>query len=508
MKIDEWIKKRLANGKLPSKEVVLDVISTKSLLGAVTDLSKALKKDALQELGQWHNEDLGEFVDEASHHKESKLPEGFQEMATNPDTLHSFITERQMDFDKGISPKLITEKTPQGMFMIRPYHGDDKRTGELPSNLPFTGFNIMAAKNIYDKSGLSHLIEDVGSVRARPDLGIDYPVTIHRFESDEKYGKAAHYLRGDVGFTAKYKTHKDAEDPVGNPKGINPLQAKQMAAMDWLLGNSDRHPHNWLIAKNINNEGNRDIKAFDHDRVFDYDSSSSRSFSEALETNGPSAKLGDHYDKPHGSDKKFKDWWNQNKSKLYEETNRQISMIKDDGMRRNVRTNFNNRYEGIDNWAEKTGPNSSVIDATAMVALYHYRKIPEEDMSKLLEQLPSDPHEGMSALIGQIPAEDPLDSLSKFNEKQFKKSSAAEVASAILQNAQPAHASSLLSKLNDTNTDHHEIKNMILDDLMGDPSTHSEHLQDIVDSAEKNERLISPYRLKRIKTLLRENNDT
>lgn len=541
MNINDWINSRHRKESRPSEpEPAPYVASSRNLIKTVSELSKALSNKQIKALGDsFHSENIADLTEDYHHHVNSGAPSGFSKAVSDPQT-HGFLglydhTRTQAGIeDAGISPKLVT-KTPHGVFMIKPYHSEDKVSGQLPSDLPFSGFNIMAAKNLFEKSGLGHMIEDVGSIPSRPDLGIEFPATIHKFHDREKYGLGSQL--GQRGFTAEgdIKTRPEARpsgatdfppdtlelnykpnvdlDEMDNPFKIDPLQARQMAAMDFLLGNVDRHRNNWLVSKELDpNTGHRNIVAFDHDRLFNYGKSAASSFIEQLMTRGPSRELKDaHYNEYHPADDHFKDWWTKNKDNIYSEMNRQTSYIKNDGMRRYVRSNFNKRFETIDKWAsaERGTPITELED---YIHPDPYAKISQTEMNDILNKLPTDSHQAMGAVLDLMPPQDKTypadqrlmrgDDWRNMWQNRFKRGQLTEIASALVQNSDPSHAHSLISKMyGDEHKD--RMRNSILDDLMANPEYHKDHLRDILNKAGESRLLLSPYRKKRIEELLK-----
>lgn len=529
MDIYKWMNRRIKKESSPTQvELSPYIISSRSLINATIELSKAFVKNSIQKLkDEWHSDDLSDLVDEHHHHFNSSVPDEFKKVLQDPKeykfTEGPGLATRLGIKDRGISPKLVSE-TPHGIFMIKPYHSEDKVSGTMPSDVPFSGFNIMAAKNIYNKAGLDHLIENVSSLPANSNTDIDFPVTVHKFHSKDEYGLGSDL--GQKGFTAEgdYSTNpaggswaipitESSLDSRDNPFKINPLQARQMASMDYLLGNVDRHNNNWLVSKVPDTKtGYRNIVAFDHDRLFNYGGDGSRSFADFLQIKGPSRHLKDaHYGDYHGSDDHFKNWWNENKGNISNEMNRQLSYIKDDGTRRYIRSNFASRFEALDKWAS-TEPEMPITEADHEHEFTPYSSISQDEMHRVLQRLPSDPHEALYAVLDSFPSEfktptradvqGGLNPWKKEHQNRNRRTGLIEIASAVVQNADPQHAGSLVSKMfGDREKD--KMRNAILDDLMSNPEAHRDHLSNILENAKQNPNLMSPYRVKKIEDLLR-----
>lgn len=299
------------------------------------------------------NQDIAhqEVVDHSHHLTSHPAPEHYAQFLNSPELLKS-----QKDPMKGKSTKMIhqiptDEQDPSGTqepvkqtIMTKPYHQNLYSGTRSWVKHPIQGWATMTSKSVYDAAGLNNNIEQVAT---HEHNGI--PVTVHSFSPNYK---TIYSLQEEQGV---YNT-----DPV--KRSVNPLQVEQIAAMDFLMGNNDRHPKNLMVADHTDDQGYHNLLSIDHERNFQYfkplnavrkprygeevkehDHPADYISNSALREAKRAAWNNDHWD--------FYEWWKTAGPKIKEDFERNLEYIKDTSIRDHIRKNFERRYDMLQKWA-------------------------------------------------------------------------------------------------------------------------------------------------------------
>jgi hypothetical protein len=252
--------------------------------------------------------------------------------------LHSEEAERLVDnsahFDNNDLPEK-EEGDDVNITTIKPYYQNIIPSTRDWVQFPIQGWATMASKAIFNAAELGGISEDVYT-----DTHQDTPITVHKL--------APGY---DSVFAAKKETSKwDA--PM--QRATDPLQVYQIAFMDFLMGNMDRHSMNLMINKTKNDEGFFPLLALNHGDNFqyqshlsglDFDSPSEYLNQSALSTAKEAAPAFTDYSK-------VKSWWLDHAEQIKNEFKQQLEYIKDTNIKEHIDKNFDRRFSMIQMWAE------------------------------------------------------------------------------------------------------------------------------------------------------------
>jgi len=222
------------------------------------------------------------------------------------------------------------------VYMTKPYHRDPEDWDSLRSPMHLMGWASLTNHNLYNSANIGHLCEDV---QTHIHKGI--PLLVHPFN------KKARPL-----FTGSLSSPPLSEKKSPSKKSVLALQ--QIAVMDYLTHNVDRHSGNLMIMKETDTP-----MAIDHERSFQYSApSDGRSPSDCLNN------LLRHIVRFYGDDRvrkhftsgsnlnPLRHWWNTNKDNLIEEFNKNIAHIKIPSAKKHITDNFMMRLGKMDNWAK------------------------------------------------------------------------------------------------------------------------------------------------------------
>lgn len=413
MNIEKWINGRYKLKAKKSPIVKSIVKSTQLIISEEIELRKAIKDKDWLNISMDHDKDQESKVSSTYHTVNSKIdPEYHSHFYDKSNTY-----DTAPDIGGGISPKIINNFNGQ-KFMTKPYYGKSLR------DVPLSGFSVMATKNLYHAGGIKDLVEDVSATslsRGKQKI----PVTVHKFAGGFK--NAAEFKKNNeiagrtvthnssVGTTNMIDMANTDEDltekkPVNvNPHNINQLHAKKIGAMDFLVGNFDRHANNLMVG-GIGDNGERNLLAIDHDRSFDYKPHNSP-FSQ-YNISAMSNWMGD--DSAYTSNEKDKElasWWTNNKDSIYSEMNNNLREIGDHQLRKYVRRNFDQRHQMLSNWADNhKNTNKSFFQDLEPVNAHPLHTTDEDGLAHLRESLPDNKLESVNLLVNlmkQPKGEDP-----------------------------------------------------------------------------------------------------
>jgi len=237
---------------------------------------------------------------------------------------------------KGISPKIIHntgDKTTS--YMTKPYYRAPDEGGN--SHLPIMGWATATNHALYQAGNIGNLCEKI-----QTHVHNGTPVTVHPFERDYQ----------DAGSIDRY--HMPSRLPVHLH-----LPYQQIAMMDFLTHNTDRHSGNFMVKKGrtqLGQDHKQDLTplAIDHERSFQY---LDRQLSHPADS---IMKLLQHtmgaYDNAKatvsGMDMKpLAQWWNTNKDRIIDTFHKHAAHIKHDSVRKHVTDHFMARAGMLNDWA-------------------------------------------------------------------------------------------------------------------------------------------------------------
>jgi hypothetical protein len=280
---------------------------------------------------------------------------------------------------EGISRKVvyITKHEPQGdlfaptrvtmdnKYMVKPYHEAVVRRIQSWQKYPIQGWAEMTNQALYHAAGIGHLHQKVHV--SEHDMGAGFEkepaLVIHIQPGFKQLAQATRtvHIGGGV---------RDDEPiiPTENAK----RQARQIALMDFLTNNLDRHTGNLLIS-----EDGENLLAIDHSRNFQYFNNHRYKWDSRRQTAtirhmtdrfGPyfsfvTSAIGkvdrQNYVGHQGDDYEIAtkrleayspvfEWWGEHSDKVKAAFEQHLPLIKDEKVRAHVRRNFMQRAEWLD----------------------------------------------------------------------------------------------------------------------------------------------------------------
>lgn len=409
MDLKSWRNKRLhIEEPRPLQKALEYTPSTRDLLNLQVNLHKAIKEEDWDNLvDNGHDESLSSSADPSGHQSQHPLGQDFTTFINDPTPYPNLVNP----YDTGLSVKSIN-KTPQGTFMMKPYFEGTMRE----STNPFSGFSAMTAKSMFNAGGLNSLVEDISTGNHK---GV--PITFHKFADDYDdlkdvrgtkvsfegndsvtmpAGDFEHEILDSAQIHQGILHHMD--EAYSNPYNINPMQAKQIGIMDYLLGNRDRHGGNIKISRDADQNGFKNLLAIDHDRLFDYNNDN---FAEQF-TNRAFGEHGFQINihKPEDHDTEVVSWWEKNRSGLLKALHENTKNIKNPVEKSFITESFFNRMEVIDDYtkkyrsAQESGSIRPSMNSIANHAPSSKMRIHGPKMDQLNTALPADPSEAIGSL--------------------------------------------------------------------------------------------------------------
>jgi hypothetical protein len=363
------------------------------------DIKKSIGKNDWQKIVNRHVPSSASVVDHQFHTSNG----------TGNKTLHdvihhiNVIKPRKKSATEGISQKLVfdhphltAEHAPP--VMIKPYH--KKLEARDHVSLPITGWSTMATKALYNAGGIGHLAEDV---TAGEHQGV--PLTIHKMAP------------GFQNIENHYDWYRKL--PKGNAH-LNPMSVQQVALMDYLANNSDRHVANLMVGSGEGEDGYTPMLAIDHERNFQYnmqpnlarrwgndepptlgDHPSQYMDKTASPGNFIASRMTDYLD-PH----ELASWWQDNGSKIRQEMANQLVAIKDEHVRKHISDNFNKRADLLDQWSQhpselwkKYNHDEPADEQFPKLYMQKFPRKYKEESAKVMAQLPADPVEAANKIL-------------------------------------------------------------------------------------------------------------
>ena len=304
-----------------------------------------------------HDKDYSKTVDHQFHTVNGKVPQIYQNLLEHPDVAPSLHVP-----EAGFFPKLVHDvspyKTPgdpqsvtkSNYVMMKPYHQKLLKGVDYIADKPILGWATMANKALYNAGGIGHLAEEVTAAMHK-----NIPVTIHSFDSPDFKSVA----------DGIYQDHINGEDSGKQPEyrsKPNPLHTQQIAIMDYLSNNVDRHNNNLLVSDKAGQDGYHPILAIDHALNFQYKKTmpairgpeGERDLRDSpKEYLNRSALRFANAASPTDKDwSQLASWWKQNGTGIQQEMNKQLAGITDQSTREHIRKNFNQRWSVLNDWAQ------------------------------------------------------------------------------------------------------------------------------------------------------------
>jgi len=359
-----------------------------------TKIGMAFESTDWNKIEKSHDSQGSDVVDPTEHLNSYKPSQSYL------DVIDSKLPQSSTPFggiESGRSSKMVHDISDEqnesinSRVMTKPYHSLINQTDRSWVKNPIRGWSTMATKALYDSANLGDIIEDV---KVHEHNGV--PVTVHTFGKD---------------YDTVYDLHDQSsrfQSPI--QRAPDPLQIYQIAAMDFLTGNIDRHGFNLLISKNQNESGHHPLLAIDHENNFQYhktlSDTSGTDDKYSPERNIDGRKTSKPYDYIHLSNglhqahrasyddgiSNFHKWWVNNSNAIKETFEKQLSMIKSKPVREHVQKNFNMRFNLIQDWSE-TDPESNLFDKdySQDVSLSNMELAKPEVVQSIIGALPNDP---------------------------------------------------------------------------------------------------------------------
>ena len=358
------------------------------LLKIRDQLEKALHPTDRSILLGAHNPAASEIVSPAAHLAQGGVHQRFRDMLASPNPHHSIASiarripgEPAQKHQMGVSPKTIhtiTDKDEAHHYMTKPYHTHTEPGTEAYGTMPISGWATMTNRNLYHAAGLGNMVEKVG---AHEHEGV--PLVTSHFHPGHISVRSIKQSRAMEPVTAKGE--ESAAHAMAMPR-FDPLQVHQMATMDFLTNNADRHTGNIMTNPQRNQAGYNSLLAIDHDRSFQYQQNP-----KSLRNPAPPGK--DLYDEPshylsnylsrHSQEapsninERHREWWKKNSPAIKEQFAKDLESIKDPSVRRHIEQNFNDRAGLVDEWAKepKLHAKHSLFDRDMPLQVKHYEII-------------------------------------------------------------------------------------------------------------------------------------
>lgn len=322
------------------------------------------------------------------------------------------IKPRKKESTEGISQKLIFDHPHLTLqhaapVMIKPYH--KKLENRAWTTIPVTGWATMATKGLFNAGGIGHLAEDV---TAGEHKGI--PLTVHKLAPN------FHNIM----------EHMDWNGKPSSRMRLDRYDLQRVAALDFLTNNVDRHAGNLMVdLSSTNTNGTNPVLAIDHERNFQYNltPTQARKLSPTdapMRWDHPSNYTSKHNPGMFYANKAshdigwndLVDWWTEHGPKIRKEMENQLTAIKDEHVRKHIRSNFNNRADVLDRWAEDPtvdlfagshNREDAQPDDNEYLRAYKALRVTNEKFprkykeasAKVISQLPPDPSEAADKIL-------------------------------------------------------------------------------------------------------------
>lgn len=321
---------------------------------SMTDLVKAVKAKDWSRVANKQHPDAELAVDHKPHMAQFPVHAEYGKMLSSPEKHSGHKLE-----ENGISAKMVHEiprpPSEKSIYMAKPYHKKLESATKSWVKNPITGWATMATKALFNAGNIGHLSEDVS---AHEHEGV--PLTVHKFADDHKM----------IGSLMKWMPRGGYEIE----RTVDPVDVHKIGVMDYLANNLDRHQGNLMIGSHSDSRGYEPVLAIDHERNFQYNKPIRESHANKRQRLmfGDAAKQ-DHLKQEtpwayikgsvlnHAQNTRngwhshadLVDWWNQHGGNIRDEMENQLGSIRDESVRKHVRTNFMDRWHKMDQWAKQ-----------------------------------------------------------------------------------------------------------------------------------------------------------
>lgn len=313
----------------------------------------AIKTYDWNQIDRAHDKTGHKTVDHTSHMSTHPAPDHYKAMLEEEE---SYPSETLPGIGGGLSTKVVhdipvDEFSPVKRVMTKPYHADLKSVNRTWISNPIRGWATMATRALFDAAGIGHASEEVA---VHEHQGV--PVTVHSF--------------ADGHDTITDLTNESSHTGSPIQRYPDPLQIYQIAVMDFLTGNIDRHGFNLMVGREQDKNGHHPLLAIDHENGFQYQKGLAEIGGEESDPRRPERAIGGRKaDKPYdymhlssgmhqahraGYDngwEDFHEWWVENAESIKEAFDAQLALIKDKRINEHVQRNFNMRFNLIQRWA-------------------------------------------------------------------------------------------------------------------------------------------------------------
>lgn len=311
-----------------------------------------------EQVEQSHEEDFSSIIERTPHFENYPMPEEYRNLFSDEEVY------------EGAGPiegqtKKMVHDFPVGedaeRLMTKPYHPTPLRKSWIEN--PTQGWATLASKVIYDAAGLGDVSE---KVYTHSHQGV--PLVVH------------HFTKGYNSIYDLMDEKNKNPDLVNAPiqRSVNPLQVMQIATMDFLMSNNDRHSNNLMVSGNKDSQGYHSLLAIDHDNNFQYTKPLSAiglrertrdldNPSAAIEADTPAtfinkSALGTALKAAPATEKKtrkaFHDWWIEHADGIRSAFEQQSQQIIDPEIKEHIQKNFDRRFQMIQKWAEPDTENN------------------------------------------------------------------------------------------------------------------------------------------------------
>jgi len=364
--------KGLINQVTKKQQKTVSINNYRVILGYLTKVGGVSWWD-FEKLKDSSHKEGPEAVDHTSHAKRAKPDSRYVEF------LNDGKVKKSLGRQGGISAKLVHKvehEEGHDTYMIKPYHKKIESKTRTYVKHPILGWATMANRNLYKAGGIGHLCEDV-SVHEHDGL----PMTVHKFAK---------------GLSETMRGHDLSKLPHNKAMACA-LQAKQIAIMDFLSNNLDRHGGNLLY-------GDGKFLAIDHERSFQYHGSQSlNNISSYVSQNTAlkSALYNEKYSFKDDWGDKLSTWWDKNGGKIKSAFEKELKHIKDETIREHVEANFMKRWGYVDDMVRNSYTDLFYSHAPMVSVVPPKKRPPAEELNiaKFIESLAGkSPTETIAAL--------------------------------------------------------------------------------------------------------------
>jgi hypothetical protein len=369
-------------GYEPASYGETDAQSNHALVGKPTQKITLHKKEALQKMAvspkdtkgiaRQHTDkgqDIVEHTHDLAHGGKEESRNSFKHHVIDPQEVVPRANARVTGTSNASAKTLW--KTPAGTFMAKPYH--ERPAGNQKwVKYPIQGWAEMTNQALYHAGGIGHLHQDVhvASIPLEQKPRIPGVPASHRAGTvSEQPALIVKWAEGAIPFDGT--DHGNRLDFRNMSPKVR-AQGRQMAIMDFLTGNLDRHKGNLLYHRDTDS-----LHAVDHSRSFQYQqnykfipNTMMRPDEDTLGNYmGRNSALGELELFPHRASRGEPDYWNRvdqsnqdwgetfqwwadNASQIKKAMYQRLALIKNPEIRNHIANNFEHRARHLDQMAD------------------------------------------------------------------------------------------------------------------------------------------------------------